>query len=241
MARMIPEHFEETTTGTAGRLLYYHLQNHLEDDWTVIHSLPWLDDARPRLQQGECDFLLPHPRHGMLALEAKSGTPAYDGPADQWHYDDGSRLADPFHQARRGMHFLRDLLENRSSAWRQAALPFGYAVAFPRARGLRGILRPDMNRDLLLLEPDLDDLQARVVRVLAGFGEAAPAPRPETVQGALEALRPSFRLVATLAPVVELARQEMVRLTAEQANILEGLAGNHRLGCAAKQGRARRC
>lgn len=229
MARMIPEHFDETTASTAERLLYYHLQNHLEDDWTVIHSLPWLDDSRPRLQEGECDFLLLHPRQGMLVLEAKSGTPAYDGPADRWRYDDGSRLTDPFHQARRGMHFLRDLLENRSSAWRQAALPFGYAVAFPDARAVRGTLRPDMNRDLLLLEPDLDDLQARVVRVLAGFGEAAPACRPDAVQGAIEALRPSFRLVATLAPIVELARQELVRLTAEQADILEGLADNRRL------------
>ena len=95
MARMIPEHFDETTASTAERLLYYHLQNHLEDDWTVIHSLPWLDDSRPRLQQGECDFLLLHARHGMLVMEAKAGTPAYDGPADQWHYDDGSRLTDP--------------------------------------------------------------------------------------------------------------------------------------------------
>ena len=229
MARMIPAKFDESTTSMAERHLYYRLQDHLEDDWIVVHALPWLDDARQRLLQGECDFLLLHPRYGMLVLEAKSGTPEYDGPADQWRYDDGTRLTDPFHQARRSLHFLKDRLEGGAAAWRQAGLAYGYAVAFPDARAVRGTLRPDMNRDLLLLEPDLDDLQARVIRVLARFGEAAPAPRPEAVDAALETLRPSLRLVATLAPAIELAGRELVRLTAEQADILEGMAGNRRL------------
>jgi hypothetical protein len=229
MARMIPAHFDESTTSAAERLMYYRLQNHLEDDWTVIHSLPWLDDSRPRLGQGECDFLLLHPRHGLLVLEVKSGTPQYDGPTDQWRYDDGTRLKDPFNQARRAMHFLRELLENRSSAWRQAELPYGCAVAFPDARAVRGSLRPDMIADLLLLEPDLDDLQARVIHALGRFAESAPTPRPEAVSAALEALRPSLRLVATLAPVIERASRELVRLTEEQAEVLEGLAGNRRL------------
>lgn len=229
MARMIPARFDEATTSTAERLLYYRLQDHLSDEWTVLHALPWLDGSRPRLQQGECDFLLLHPRHGLLVLEAKAGTPAYDGSDGSWRYDDGSRLADPVQQARRGAHYLQGLLADRSLAWRQAALPFGYAVAFPDARAVRGELRPDIDARLFLLEPDLDDLQARVVRVLALFSEPSPAPRPDAVAGALEVLQPTFRLVATLAPVVDLANRELVRLTEEQAWVLEGMAGNPRL------------
>lgn len=229
MARMIPAHFDESTTSAAEREMYYRLQNHLEDDWTVIHSLPWLDDSRPRLSQGECDFLLLHPRHGLLVLEVKSGTPQYDGPTDQWRYDDGTRLKDPFSQARRAMHFLRERLESGSPAWRQAGLPYGCAVAFPDADAVHGPLRPDMNTDLLLLEPDLDNLQARVIQALGRFAEPAPASRPEAVASALEALRPSLRLVATLAPAIERASRELVRLTEEQAEVLEGLAGNRRL------------
>jgi hypothetical protein len=226
---MIPAKFDESTTSAAERFMYYQLQDHLEDDWTVLHSLPWLDGSRPRLGQGECDFILLHPRHGLLILEAKSGTPEYDGPADQWRYDDGSRLTDPFHQGRRGMHFLGDLLDRKSSVWRQSALPYGFAVAFPDARAVRGTLRPDMDADLLLLEPDMDALQARVIRVLARYGEASAAPRPEAVDAALETLRPSLRLVSTLAPAIELAGRELVRLTEEQADVLEGLTGNRRL------------
>jgi hypothetical protein len=77
MARMIPEHFDESTTSIAERVLYYKLQDELDADWTVIHSLPYVDGSRTRLRQGECDFVLLHPRRGMLVLEAKSGTPSY--------------------------------------------------------------------------------------------------------------------------------------------------------------------
>lgn len=229
MARMIPARFDESTSSHAERLLYYRLQDYLADDWTVLHSLPWLDGGRPRLQEGECDFLLLHPRHGMLVLEAKSGTPQYDGPSGTWRHDDGTRLTDPFTQARRAAHHLNAELCERSAAWRQASLAFGYAVAFPDASAVRGELRPDMDPRLFLLEPDLDDLQGRVARILALFSDPAPAARPEAVAGALEVLQPSFRLVATLAPVVESANRELVRLTEEQAWVLEGMTDNARL------------
>ena len=229
MARMIPGQFDTATTSHAETFLYYRLQDYLDDDWTVLHTLPWLDGERARLQQGECDFVLLHPRHGLLALEAKSGLPEYDGTTDQWRFDDGTRLADPFAQARRSSHYLDKLLGNLSQAWRQAAPPFGYAVAFPDARAVRGNLKPDMDRDLLLLEGDLDDVQSRVIRVLARFGEPLPAPRPDMVTSVLDVLKPSFRLVASLAPTVALANRELVRLTAEQAELLEGLADNRRL------------
>lgn len=229
MARMIPDRFDAATTSHAESFLYYRLQDYLDDDWTVLHTLPWLDGERLRLQQGECDFVLVHPRHGLLALEAKSGLPEYDGATDRWRFDDGSHLTDPFMQARRSAHYLDRLLGDRSQPWRQAALALGYAVAFPDARAVRGNLRPDMDRDLLLLEGDLDDVQSRVVKVLGRFAEALPAPRPDVVASMLEVLKPSFRLVATLAPTIALANRELVRLTGEQAELLEGLADNRRL------------
>ena len=229
MARMIPDRFDEATTSHAESFLYYRLQDYLDSDWTVLHTLPWLDGERLRLQQGECDFVLLHPRYGLLALEAKSGLPEYNGATDQWRFDDGAPLTDPFMQARRSTHYLNKLLGDHSQAWRQSALAFGYAVAFPDARAVRGTLRPDMDKDLLLLEHDLDDVQSHVIKVLGRFGEALRAPRPDVVGSVLDVLKPSFRLVATLAPTIALAHRELVRLTEEQAELLEGLADNKRL------------
>jgi len=229
MALMIPARFDEATTSSAERTLYYRLQNHLENDWTVIHSLPWLNEKRFRIQQGECDFLLLHPRYGMLVLETKSGTPHYDGSSARWRYDDGNEISDPYDQARKSMFFLDEYLKERSGTWVQADLPRGYAVAFPDARAVTGNLRPDMGMDLILLEGDLEQLQRTVINLLARFAHPCPQSNPEVIANALEILQPTFHLVPSLAPTLENANRELVRLTENQAFVLEGMAGNRRM------------
>jgi len=226
---MMPPRFDEATTSVAERVLYFRLQDHLDDDWTVIHSLPWLDDSRPRLKEGECDFLLLHPRYGLLVLEAKSGTPRYDGRRREWRYDDGKPITDPFYQANKGMHYIVKLLKDRSSIWRTDCLPFGCSVAFPDARRVIGDLRPDLGADKLLLEGDLERLQAAVINLLGRFNPPAAEPNNDAITAALNVLSPSFRLAPAIATTIDLARRDMVRLTAEQSRAMEGLAENPRL------------
>lgn len=233
MAQMIPPSYDESTSSHAETTLYFHLANHLSDDWTAIHSLPYLSQSRSYVQEGECDFLLLHPRHGLLVIEAKSGTPGYDGKTRQWSYDDGRRVTDPFAQAQKSMHFLVDLLRRDCLAWRSANLAYGYAVAFPEACSVVGNLRPDMGMDLLLLEPDLDRIQDAVIRTLARFGPPAGGNDQRAIDALLDVLQPSFRLAPALGralqPTIESARREFVRLTDEQAGTLEGLGDNPRL------------
>ncbi|MBC8872888.1 MAG: NERD domain-containing protein [Planctomycetes bacterium] len=231
MARMIPAVFDETTRSYAERDLYYRLQNHLDEDWTVIHSLPWFDDAPYGIRDRECDFLLLHPRYGLLALETKSGAPRYNGKDEKWLYDDGTKVADPFKQAREAMYNLTRRL-GKSTEWKNAKLPFGYAVAFPDARSVLGALRPDLDIGLFILEPDLEQLEQKLIRVLARFSEPPARSNRAAVEEALEILRPSFHLVPalpTLSTTIEFAKSELVRLTAEQVFAMEGMAGNSRL------------
>ncbi len=229
MARMIPSRFDEATTSNAERLLYYRLQNHLDNDWTVIHSLPWLNENRFKIQQGECDFLLLHPKYGMLVLEVKSGTPHFDGESASWSYEDGKPITDPFFQARKSMFYLDEYLRERSASWVRADLPRGHAVAFPDARSVTGNLRPDIGMDLLILESDLEQLQKTVINLLARFAHPCPQPDPDVIKSALEILQPTFHLVPSLAPTIDQAHRELIRLTKDQAFVLDGLAGNRRL------------
>jgi len=231
MAIMIPSSYDETTTSNAEKLLYFHLQNHLDDDWTVIHSLAYLNQSTHHIREGECDFLLLHHRHGMLVLEAKSGTPKYDSRKREWSYDDGSRVKDPFDQARNGMHYLKSLLIKSSPQWREARLPYGYAVAFPDAMDVKGNLRPDMGMDLLFLNPDLERIQAAVINLLDRFRNPnhSTGASKSVIESAVDVLQPTFSLVESLAPTIERAHQKLIRLTEEQAFTLEGMAGNTRL------------
>jgi len=229
MATMIPSRYDQETTSHAEHLLYYHLQDHLDRDWTVIHSLPWINEKRFQFKQGECDFLLLHPKYGMLVLEAKSGTPHYDGTSSRWLYEDGKTIADPFDQARLSMYFLDEHLRQRSSAWNMANPPRGYAVAFPEARSVTGNLRPDMGMDLLILEPDLDQFQNTVINLLNRFYPPCSNPDPTLIKSALEILQPTFHLHPALTPTIDLAHRELIRLTQEKAHTMEGMAGNRRL------------
>lgn len=239
MARMIPPCFDRTTSSAAERTLFYALQKGLDDrHWTVIHSLPWLDDAKHHLVQGECDFLLLHPEKGMLVVEVKSGTPRYSGQEHGWHHqtDDGRihTLTDPFAQARASSHHLNDLLRRRVPGWGDAArndayLPFGYAVAFPDAGAVLGNLPPEMPPDLLILEPDLERLQTRVTAILARFNVRTGAIDPQLYKAALDVLCPEFRLVPSLKATVAAANRELVRLTGEQAQVLDGMSRNRRM------------
>jgi hypothetical protein len=231
MAIMIPPGFDETTTSNAEGFLYYHLQNHLEDDWTVIHSLAYLNQANHHIREGECDFLLFHHRHGMLVLEVKSGTPKYEGRTREWNFEDGSKVKDPFEQARNGMHYLKGLLVKKSQPWREARLPYGYAVAFPDAMGVKGNLRPDMGMDLLFLNPDMERIQDAVIKLLDRFRNPnhSTTATKAVIDSAVDVLQPTFSLVKSLAPTIERAHQKLIRLTEEQAFTLEGMAGNTRL------------
>ncbi len=234
MARMFPAGLDPTTSSNAEKTLFYKLQDGLDDRfWTVIHTLPWLDDSRPFLQQGECDFLLMHPEKGMLVLEVKSGTPSYNGQERLWYHTrhDGSvqKVTNPFDQARASSHFLNDLLIRKVPGWKDQGLPFGYAVAFPDADQVLGNLPPDMTPDLLILEPDLARLQDRLLHVLGRFSVRTGNIDDKVYRQALEILRPEFRLVPSLKTTVSAAKRELVRLTEQQIGVLNGMRRNSRL------------
>ena len=155
MAHMIPSQCPPETASQAEKELFEALRHGLGPHYTVIHSLPWLSDERRRLREGECDFLLLHPEHGMLALETKSGEIRFDGVSRSWIRGESQIVDDPFLQAERSVHELNHRLCERLPAWRNAGVPFGYAVALPHADRFRGALPPHVHPDILLLRPDL--------------------------------------------------------------------------------------
>ncbi len=56
--------------------------------WTVFYSVAWLgrrggaDGGAAR--DGETDFIVAHPDHGILLIEVKGGRIGYDGAHGQW-------------------------------------------------------------------------------------------------------------------------------------------------------------
>jgi hypothetical protein len=86
MAKMYPFAQPSPTKSEAEKMLYWQFKKQLSDDYTVIHSLPWLKSAIRSLAEkeyvkntptGEVDFLILHPKLGILAIEVKGGAYKY--------------------------------------------------------------------------------------------------------------------------------------------------------------------
>ena len=170
MATMIPEVPDTSAILLPERLLYDALRSQLDKRFTVFHSYPWLrrwrgDQDRP-LQEGETDFLVLHPELGALVIEVKGG----DVECDQrgaWsrRTSAGSKpIQNPFLQARKNMHALLELVDNRGRGEvRRGDLSYGYAVAFTQC-DYRGQLPADADPHIVITSRHLDDVSAAVGR-----------------------------------------------------------------------------
>src|SRR6476619_3985712 len=80
MAHMFPASlYEDDAKSTAEVKLYDAFRDQLDDEWDVFHSTSWTQRLGERGSwDGEIDFVLGHPDHGFLCVEAKGGGVRYD-------------------------------------------------------------------------------------------------------------------------------------------------------------------
>lgn len=72
MARMYPDPIPADTKSMAERMLYDWLQAQLDHIFVVLHGVSWISHSAASVaHDGEADFIIAHPQHGVLLLEAK--------------------------------------------------------------------------------------------------------------------------------------------------------------------------
>ncbi|WP_137279344.1 nuclease-related domain-containing DEAD/DEAH box helicase [Pseudomonas rhizoryzae] len=130
MARMIPDHGPCDSESEGERDLYTLLRAQLPNDYTVIHSLPWLCSAVRTLDPkakptGEIDFLIIHPKKGLLVLEVKSGE--YRIEKNRFIHLHKNHIIDPIGQTRNNTHGIARWLGADPSL----RLRIGYGFVFP--------------------------------------------------------------------------------------------------------------
>lgn len=201
----------------------------LDQDWVVFHSYSWLRShvgfKKQHLREGEADFVLLHPKWGLLVLEVKGGAISYDAQEGAWGQNHHG-MKDPFKQAQGNMHALLEQISDRThfSNARGKGLPctFGYAVAFP-ACNFEGTLPPGAHPSILFGARDLPNLGDRVQAALKHW---STQPQPMTAQDfkALKgALTSSFRPIVSITSRIEEDEELLIRLTSEQTEQLMGL------------------
>lgn len=206
-------------------------------DWRIFCHVRWLD-PESETADGETDFVLVHPLHGILVLEVKGGAfEVRDGA--WWTVDQHGSLRPlgrrgPFEQAATAKHRLRRRL---TSVCPPAATRVGQAVCFTSGVPT-GDLGDEAPPEVTLSQMDLSDLEARLVdaaRFLGISDETAPLSSEEiaSVTAVLaprgSVRRDEAREVATFRVRMDTYAAQRLDLTEQQLAGLEKLRRRRRL------------
>jgi hypothetical protein len=141
MARFFPT-IEHTDFQSGAELRLYRLLSTLDDEYTIVHSCPWLRASTKRLYSkellthielyrndktnvsGEIDFVICHPEYGLLCVEVKGGEYRLEGA--QFVHKLGGYTINPLNQVRNNAFAVIEALDEK-----KISCPVGYCVYFP--------------------------------------------------------------------------------------------------------------
>ena len=239
MAQMFPRTLMEDGSTSPGEVAVFRaLRDGLDDDWEVFHSVGLVvRDRATGARDGELDFVLAHPEHGVLCLEVKGGD--IECRHGEWlRRIDGAmeRVKSPFAQVVGHKHTLRGTLASRDG-WPAAGL-IVHAVVLPDVSVHSLVLGADAPPELVIDRHRLADVAAAVGEVLAwhcGSRDTRVAPGAAGVAALRDLVAPTVEIRSSLAAAFAEEERVLVELTREQALALDRLGRNPRValyGCA---------
>lgn len=106
---MIPDIHKECHKWSHEDVMFDEL-NQLPEDYYVFHSFEIVTIRENQVLESETDFVIFHPKKGMICLEAKAGQVKYDN--GYWQYGSGKRMKHdgPYIQAKRNKWLLKDYM-----------------------------------------------------------------------------------------------------------------------------------
>lgn len=239
MARLIPKVEVDEISVKPERDTARFLVDKLPPDCVIYHSYPWLrtdrnDRGNKTLREGETDFVIVLPSHGLLVLEVKGGEIAYDPDSRHWSRVLGSgrrkELQDPFEQASRNLHYLEKTIKARGYQG-AATLPFayGYAVVFPDCE-YQGPAPPGSEPVIIFSASDLPFFDRRITGALNQWARGGNASEIKAgdINKIVKSISPTFELLPVLFRRIEEQEEKLFRLTAAQQNLLTFLGANQR-------------
>lgn len=223
MPRMYPNEISPHTQSNAERHLFREFRQQLPDDWIVMHGVGWLTRQRRRDAMGEADFVIVHPKRGILVLEVKGGRIHGEWSDEGWTSVDGHGMShpikNPIKQAERSKWDLKAKLAEHGPT-SGFIYPVYTGVAFPDVLVGDTHFGVDWDRSLVIDSSDLNALPRAIEGMYSRESLRDPLPRPAIVR----LLQPT---VAIERPglVAEMATGEarLLELSREQARILDVL------------------
>ena len=221
------------------RRVFERLRDGLSDEWEAFYSASWIArDPVEGAQDGEIDFVLCHPKKGLLCLEVKGG--GIECQHGEWYRTDGKgggreRIKDPFGQALDHRYALERLLKPAFDGKK----PFiGHALVMPFPTVHQLGLAPDAPREILIDRKDLEDVDGALDRVFAfhrGARDTRVVPGEKGARAVRDVLAPQVEIRVPMAAEFLDEEEALVLLTHEQSMLLARMRRDPRMvirGCA---------
>lgn len=199
----------------------------LSDDYVVFYSVSWQKRMKNgQITWGESDFTIFHPERGILVVEVKSGKITYrNGECFQTRLDNGEtrKLLDPLVQADRSKYQFKNLIEANLKKDEQVLVE--KIVWFPSIEFSNSNvtdLPPSYDRRIILDANALKDPEYYLKQAYDYYrGEEFTCLKDTSIAKIINLLAPVFDLVPSLGSTKEEKEQSFLRLTKEQALILD--------------------
>ena len=236
---MYPDSLPEAQS-SAERRLYKAFQEQLSDDYIVMHGVPWIEaDPKRHHHEGEIDFLIIHPKLGIVLMEVKGGRiEIRDG---VWYSIDRHDVShelkqSPAMQAQRAMRALQRQLSNTATTRpHQGEYRIQTCVALPDISTQNLELGPDTPRGMVFDDRDVYAVEVTLQRI-AGVLPAEKQLSTNAIQALVRVLKPVVKIDQIgFAAKLDRSAREIETLTDQQYETLRNLQHHHQLaiaGCA---------
>jgi superfamily I DNA and RNA helicase len=247
MAITYPEQFPIINSHLGEAKVFQALKKHLSDEWHVYANVRFHQSSIYGLADIETDFIVAHPKIGIVVLEVKGGIHIRFEPTTQtWHSTNLDMetyiIKNPFEQARKNRYALLNVLKNSklksfSDHELNDRLRIAYGVVFPDTSMINGQLPIEARKDLICFTHHLhEDCEKHLIKLMKNFNT-------ENVCD-LNAMAVSI-LHEKLAPVCEIKRslknwivdegESILTLTQQQfqlLNVIQMISKASIYGCA---------
>lgn len=242
MARMIPQPLPPAVRADPGkaaeRKVYEAFHDAAPAEVTIFFSRSWLGRPTPGYPpvEGEADFVVAHPDHGILVIEVKGGRIRYDAALDRWYSRDRRGrehfVDNPFHQAVRTKHALIAKIK-QLPAWKGRWIDAGHGVIFPDVSRPDGYLGTEFVHEMTAFSEDLRWLDKWLETIFvywSGHGDFEGEFGQPGMRMIEDLLGASFELKHPLAADIAEDERQILHLTEDQFNVLDLLSGRRRVG-----------
>ena len=226
---MFPATIADDHGSHAESRVFRKLHEETPDEWTALHSVglahhqskPW----------AEIDFVL-ITEDGVFCLEVKGGRIEHHQGA--WYTNDHQLRESPFAQAGGGSSALYEYLAAKVPAVRRSIV--GHGVLFPDVHFDRSL--PEVVPELIYDDDDLTAPMSTYIRRLSKYWSQRVAAvrhhEPQQLSRGdrsliLHHLAPDFDLTPSLRALVANVDDELIRLTAQQKELLDGFIDSPRV------------